>query len=340
MILLERLLKRVHKKVFILIFVLMVQFSFAGLLDSIIKTPPILSLEDSKKIQEEFEERIDEFCYLPGSVVYFDSDSTCFSPVQAQINNYIQYFDEHRDLENPDYGLDTLYHFRYRVAMYTYNKFSSTKKRVNKIFDFSHNTFLEYLEEDEEIKEKPWLVKVVEKIFNFIDKYILQPFYRFVVNPIVKLSFFWKAILFVIAIAVFIFVVVIVGRFAARLYPSVELSRGRRKTERGKNIPVEINWLQKAREKIDESSLADASECIYRHLITWSLNRNRIRRYEWWTNRQFLNVMRKRFIEDCKTAEEIITMYEYVIFGHSAVDKKHLEQLIIKADLLKGKKSS
>ncbi len=338
MTLLERLLKRVHKRLFILLSFFMVQFSFAGLLDSIIIMPQLPSEEDAEKIQAAFEEDFNN-CYLPGTILYYKSDSTCYSPVQAQINTYKEYLRDEKNFEDPNHQLDKLYLSRFRLAMYTYSKFSETKNAVKKEYDFSHSIFLEYLEEEEDIKEKSWLVKLVERLIDFFNKYVLEPFYRFIVTPLAKLSFFWKTILFIIAIAIFLFVVVFVGRFAARFYPDVDFNKKRHSTVTGRTVSTEINWLQRAREKIDIAAYAEASDFLYRYLIAWSLDRNRVRRYEWWTNGQFLNIIRKRFAHDFDTVKGIINLYEQVMYGHTEPKENDCKHLVSKAGALEGKKS-
>ncbi len=335
---LEKLLNKVRKKAFVIVTILMVQYSFAGILDSILYPPNLPSLSEAESLRTEFEEEYDN-CYLPGTILYFKTDTTCFSPVQVQINNYNEYFQDSKDYEEPDIQMDSLYKIRYRLAMYAYKKFSKTKDKLRKDYDFSHSTFLQYLDEEEDIKEKSWLVKLVEKIYYFIEKYILKPFFKFIVAPVAKLSFFWKVILFILAIAVFLFVVVVVGRFAARFYPDVEFSKGKYSTVKGRNLPLNIDWLQRARENVNTASYSEATDCLYRYLISWSLDRSRIRRYEWWTNRQFLNIVRKRFKNDFNTADNIVYLYEQVIYGHTQPNKNDLESLVSRAGVLEGKKS-
>lgn len=309
----------------ILFYIFGIQISFGGILDSISIIPPQITIEQADLIREEFESDFDEFCYLPGSVLYYYNDSTCYSPVQAKIDNY-----------DSD---DSISLFNYKMAMYTYDKFGSSKEVVKNIFEFSHETFLDYLEEEEQVKDKGWLIKIIEWVSRFIDKYLMGPLeklFSMLMKPLAKLSPFWKIFFILLSSAMVIFITFIIGKFFAKIYPDTSAVLKRRVPAGSIRKITASEWLQKAKEFVKDSDTTGAVECLYRYLIGWTKLNNRVRRYEWWTNRQLLNVIKKRFPDDYQNFSEIIYKYELGIYGHVELSVSEIEDMILLASTLKG----
>jgi hypothetical protein len=309
----------------------------AGLLDSIIAPPRLLSLERAQNIRGYFLDNADDICSFPGSVLYFNSDTTCFSPTLWYIDGYDNTVSSASDSETTNMVPDSLQEYRFRMAMTTFRRFGPPRKKNPKVYHFTHATYLKYLEEKEEIRKMPFLYRILMRFLEFINKFILQPLYRLIITPFEKLPFFWKTVLFTAAVAVFIVVVVVLGRFAARIYPVTDRSAAALNTGGGKESSEEKNWLQMARGHYNNRQPAVAVECLYRYLITWFLNRNKVQRYEWWTNRQFLAILQTRFGGDVPIAEKIISTYEQVVYGHYPAELQRVEALIEMAERLRGR---
>ncbi|MBN1760334.1 MAG: DUF4129 domain-containing protein [Chitinispirillaceae bacterium] len=314
---------------------LLLRCSFAGLLDSLVTPPPLLSLEQAEKTSRRHFRSDKDFCSLPGSILHFRNDSTCFNPARKFAVDYVNY---RSVIDDSVVSPDTLPEYNFRVAMSTYRRLGSPRKTNPKKYRFSHATFLKYLEEETEINEMPFLLRQLERFLRFIEKYILTPFFRLILFPFQKLPFFWKIVLFTIAVAGFTAIVFMLGKFTARILPAGDLSAGRNNDGTPATVFTdETTWLRKARDHVENLQPTDAMECLYRYLITWFLSRNKVQRYEWWTNRQFLSILRKRFNGDIPIAEPIISTYERVTYGHYPVEQQHLRELLTLAEQLKGK---
>lgn len=342
-ILLERPLKRTHSVLLIFLLITGVRLAGAALLDSVVRLPPLPSLDEARAMERRFNDSLVPFCDRPGSIRHFSSDSTCFNPAWQYGIGKKQDSDDSLDADDSLVSASTADSTalrNYLVAMYTYDKFSAPMNKLSKACSFSHAIFLGYLEEEAPVAQKSWLLKAIEKILDAIDRYFFQPLLRYLIGPVARFSLFWKIVVFAVSVSLFIFVMVTVARFAAKFYPVPAVGASGRKRENGAVYPAPVDWLQKARVLCGQGSLVAASECVYRHLLSWTSDRSRIKRYEWWTNRQLLRVVKKRFAGDYATARDIVDAYEYAVFGHTPVDAGRLGELIERADLLEGRKSS
>lgn len=294
---------------------------------------PVISLEESESVRQQFEFFSDDFCNLPGSVFIFKDDSICYNPVREYINR----FDTAND--SPD-SVDSITSLNYRIAMQTFKKFGKIEHNYNQKYSFSHSEFIRHLEEEKPVKEKPLWIKRLERVAQWIEKHILLPLAIILSGSIGKWPLLLKAVVIGASVILFIFLVIIIAGFTKRIYPDIQFHDDKTRSHASDQPTSEIDWLNKAQEYASDSRYADASDCVYRHLIYWFVQRNKIRRYEWWTNRQFLHLIKVRFNEDYIIAESIITTYERCVYGHQPVDMDSISQLIDSAAMLRGKGSA
>lgn len=322
-----------HRLFFFIILPFLVQQPSAGLLDSIFIVNPVISLEEAGYIRQQFESFSDDFCHFPGSIFNFKDDSICYNPVQEYIDN----FDIVKDTS---YNADSIASINYRIAMQTFKKFGKIEQGNNQNYSFSHTVFISHLEDEKPVSEKPFWIKQVERAAQWIGKHILLPLSLILSGSISKWSLLLKAVVIGVSIILFIFLVIIIAGFTKRIYPDIQFQNDRSRLHTNDQSTLETDWLNKAKEYASGSRYTDASDCLYRHLICWFMKRNKIRRYEWWTNRQFLHLIKERFNEDYVIAESIITTYERCVYGHQTIDRDLIRKLIDSASMLRGKSST
>jgi hypothetical protein len=287
--------------------------------------PPALSDSTATAVHIAFITGSTDLCDLPGTVPDFGDDSSCFHPLMDYINRY----------EKGDTGasgiLDSINEDNYRIALSTYNALSRIPNNGGKEFHFSHTRYLSLITRPEEPEELPWLLKKLKQILSFLNKYVWQPLKKLLVIPFKGLALGWQIFLITVAALVFIAVIVMASKGISRMsYVSDYSQQGEKGLQSG-TVRIKINRLALARELLEKGNLLKALEVMYQWLIEIFSGRGRIKTYEWWTNRQFLTLIKGRFPAGYGISSKIINQYEEAVYGHREIDTHVLNNLIEEA---------
>jgi len=305
---------------------------FAGMPDSVIAEPQLPSLRTAKTIERQLLRRIDEGCQCPGCIPGYNADTACFAPILKYCHNF------HREeREEGESAVDSVTLRDYLIAMSTYHQLGSVKQTI--LPEFSHQRFLETVKNEEKIIEKPWYLKLLDYIINWIYVHIWKPLYESLAARFGHERLIRFILITLIALTVFATIITTTVFFVRRFYPVNDTADGTvHHKNRISHVKKEI-WLERAKAAVSENRYDEAVTCIYRHCTEWYTIRNKIKRFEWWTNRQFLQLVKARFSTDHTAVVRIITSYEQCIFGHFSIDHTRVTDLLSLASSLSGKQS-
>jgi len=151
---------------------------------------------------------------------------------------------------------------------------------------------------------------------------------RVLVEPLRNLDLPLRVLLSAAAAILLAAAAVMISRFAHRIYPSqdAKLNPGAYAVA-ARELPSPMQ----ARRLLDEGDFRNSVSVLYSWLSFHADAGNIVKRYEWWTNRQFCRMLNERSKDLCNLAQEIIGAYEQIVFGHRAADRAVLELLIEKS---------
>jgi len=323
----------VRKTVVALVLFAGIRLVSAGMPDSVIAEPQLPSLRTAKTIERRLLQRIDDDCRCPGCIPGFNADTACFTPVLKYCKSFHAAENEAGDSAAPD----SVTVRNYLIAMSAYHQLSTVKEADVPVF--SHHRFLEYVTVDDEVTEKPWIVKIFERILNWLDIHVWAPLIRAVADRFGHKHIVRFVLTALLALTVFTIIVIISIQLIRRFYPLSDTADSHLPRKSAASGGIREIWLDKAAAAVSENRFDDAITCIYRHCTEWYTARNKIRRFEWWTNRQFLQLVKSGFSRDYDAATSIITAYEQCIFGHFSIDRSRITDLLSLASSLSGKRT-
>ena len=296
-----------------------------------LESPPLLSDAEAYAIRTEFEARADSFCQLPGTIANYTEDSVCFNPLQYYINKY--YYDTAKIAFD-----DSLRERQVKIALYSYDKFTHFPVKHKSKFRSSHKRFLSFAVEKKETQEMPWILKKLEDVMLWLKKHIWDP----LMNPLYKsfrrLSVGFKIFVVIAGMILFLVLIALIARAVSRVYPAVDYSDKTVRKRKRAVVVTQRNRLEKAYALFTGGEFQKALEQVYVWLLECFTGRNGIKRYEWWTNRQFLDLVRKRRPEKHALALKVIQQYEETVYGHRSVGQQKLAALFNSLDSAREKR--
>lgn len=256
-------------------------------------------------------------CELPGAIVSSDYDQDCYHPIKDHL----------------DYS-DTVNY----TAIYTFRRFCIPPQNTFIPFDtarFSHKDFLSVydIKEETEKKKASWLTKALNQLviwwsdaIRFIKKHLI--------SPLRTLDLSWKIIVTIGAVFLIVGISFLTSRFAKRIYPQQNARLERFPFEaRGEKIPS----LQQAQALLENGDARGSVSELYGWMAHTADQLNLVKRYEWWTNRQFAKLINKRSSDMSALAVRIIGEYESIVFGHRPAESSSLRELIEKSSSVSKK---
>lgn len=305
--------------------------SLYGQPQNFLESPPLLSDAEAYTIRTDFEARADSFCQLPGTIVNYAEDSVCYNPLQYYIHNY--YYDTTKMAFS-----DSLREWQVKIALYSYDKFTNFPVRRKSKLHFSHKRFLSFVVHKEKPREMPWILKKLEDILLWLKKHIWDPLMTPLYKSFQKLSPGFKIVVIIAGMILFLVLIALIARVVSRVYPAVDYSEKKVIKRKRAVVVTQRNRLEKAYALFAEGKLQEALEQVYVWLLECFTGRNGIKRYEWWTNRQFLDLVQKRRPEKHAFAQQVIQQYEEAVYGHRPVAKQKLGVLFNSLDTGGGRR--
>jgi hypothetical protein len=303
----------------------LVIFSLYGQPQTFLESPPLLSDAEAYTIRTDFEARVDSFCRLPGTIVNYSEDSVCFNPLQYYINSY--YYDTAKIAFD-----DSLREWQVKIALYSYDKFTHFPVKHKSTFRFSHTRFLSFAVEKKEPREMPWILKKLEDIMLWLKKHIWDPLMKPLYKSFRRLSVGVKILVVIAGMILFLLLIALIARAVSRIYPAVDYSDKTVRKRKRAVVVTRRNRLEKAYALFTGGELQKALEQLYVWLLEYFTGRNGIKRYEWWTNRQFLDLVKKRRPEKHPLAQQLIQQYEETVYGHRTVGQQKMAALFKSID--------
>jgi hypothetical protein len=265
-------------------------------------------------------------------VLYHYDNNPCSIPGAIQVSNDSC---KHPLFKYTTYnGLsDTLIHssdstqtrpMKARTTLLAFLRFSEIPSSSPKLSNLKHDQFLKLVEVKNEVRKMPWIIKKLFAVWYFVVK-VIEKIFNVVINPVMKLSTLWKAVLVIIITLMATCIVIIVSRFSARFYPSTFDNKDNAKLL---HDVKDSNWLSCAQSHLNQKMYTECISDIYRWFLQSIDSRKMVRRYEWWTNRQLLELIRVRNKNHYPLAGRIIGLYEQTIYGHRVPESEIVEQLM------------
>lgn len=264
-------------------------------------------------------------CELPGAVGIKDNsyDSLSADYSSSCTHTLKKYIDRSFSQTDSLYTTSSV-----STAIYTFHRFCIPEKSTFLPFDtgrFSHQQFLAlYDEEEPEIKKESWFAKMLNKAYvwfsDFI-KYINDEY----ISPLRTLDFSWKVFITVAAVALLIGLSAVASRFAKRIYPQQNAQLG---TSPYMVHRESIPTLGEAQSLLETGDIRGAVSVLYGWVAYTSDKFNIVKRYEWWTNRQFIILIKGRSSVLGGIASDIVREYENIVFGHRSPQEDSLQELI------------
>lgn len=286
--------------------------------------PPVPDSSSREAVLEFVADRYE--CELPGAVKKesydtFDSlDADYHSSCTHTLKKYID-----RSFSQTDSLYITS---SVSIAIHTFHRFCIPEKSTFLPFDttrFSHQHFLTlYDEREPEVKKESWFAKMFNKAyvwFSDLVKHINEEY----IKPIRMIDISWKIIITVAAVGLLIGLSVVASRFARRIYPQQNAQLGINPyMVQSEHIPT----LGEAQSLLEKGDLRGSVSVLYGWIAYTSDKINLVKRYEWWTNRQFVRLIRGRSSAFGSIASDIVGEYENIVFGHRSSQEASLQDLI------------
>jgi hypothetical protein len=239
---------------------------------------------------------------------------------------------DYLDYTRPDTNAveeDTAAAYRHRrmlTALYAYWRFGLKADDVPCRYRLSHEHFLAIMGAREKPREAPWILRQALRLLQVIDKYILSPLVDALAGPFKRLAALWKALVIVGAAIFVLALLFLIAKGVERAYSPGDV-RIERAAGGGAVSQGPRDRLAQARRCIDAGRYADAAEMLYKWLIAANSGPRGVRRREWWTNRQFLDIMRMRHPGRLESARRIVMEYERTAYGHKPADEVLVKSL-------------
>lgn len=260
-------------------------------------------------------------CELPGSIPLYKGDS-CYNPV-------FQYCTFDTTADTAYSCRDTAKTRNLQIALYTFHKFSTIEKGYKKQFRFSHQRYLLQLTtKQKEEKKTSWLMRKIGHLLRLLNIHILIPLQKALVTPLQKLLWGWKVLALALGIAGFILFIYVFAKSIHRFYPVLDY-----RSNPFSDASVSLNydhkhWLSKAQQFYRGGDYKSSIDCLYKWLIEHFAGFKGVQRQEWWTNHQFLELVKNRFPDNYQLANAIIRYYERSIYGHKFVEETTVHELL------------
>ncbi len=303
----------------------------ASVLELISKTsdcglPGAIPPREISAVEPEYDEdSVHDFYDEYGDETYSDSDYAEYDESEEEdcdhpLLKYISIYSAQNDSADTSVEENT--------AIYTFNRFcmadSSSFRRLDSNH-FRHANFLSFLKQEKEPKviKESWVIRMldrawlwIEKVFKWIDAHFTK--------PLRGLDLSWKIILSICTVFLLIVIAFLLSRFVGRLYPQQEAQLSGNISVTTKRSPSP----QDAQEYFLRGELRQSISVLYDWAIFQADRSNIVKRYEWWTNRQFIKLLSERESSYGLLARNIIRFYEDIVFGHRTVELSALESLI------------
>lgn len=303
----------------IIIFVVNSAFTFEGI------APP---QPDSSQIQAVLNFiHNKQICELPGSTGSSDQ-KTCFHP----LSTYLQRF---REPDNDSEVREPIPQ-QTSTALYTFHRFCLPDTNSFTPLDpkrFEHGNFLSLLETEEpSASEESFLVRLANIFVMFLVNAVIL-LRTVLLEPLQELTPPLKLLFAAVGAILFILLSVALSRVAKKLYPPEDTRLSGNHSAQTEHLPT----LHHAEELLQTGDVRGSVTTAYKWLVYISDKNNLVKRYEWWTNRQFIALLFKRSPSLGKLGKDVITHYETVVYGHQKVEIQVLKNLIDNCLLKSGK---
>ncbi len=257
---------------------------------------------------------LDSPCTVAGAV---RSDTGCIHPLQS----YFARTDtsEYRHWDSSDCA-------RAKTALLTFRHFSGISSQPNQKLLASHSAYLTLLRKPPEQKQAPWIVRKLSELWIIFKENVLAPLFASVREPLSKLNPVWRIIVLILVAFGVLAIVVFSTKFLARFYPESDYRQDTGHAGATRATPAE--WLNRAHNAASGKNYPQSVDFLYRWLVSFMSTRGIVRRHEWWTNRQFLSLIRHRSPGRVSVAEGIVRLYEDTFYGHRSPSEQAITSLL------------
>lgn len=211
-----------------------------------------------------------------------------------------------------------------QTTLHAFLQFSEIPSSSPRVKNLKHDQFLMLVETKKEVRKMPWIINMFLKVWYFITN-VIGKIIDLIIKPVMKLSPLWKVVLVIIIALLVTGIIIIVSRFSSRFYPSSYNNK-----ENGKLLPEngDPDWLSSAQSHLNNKMYAECISDLYLWLLQSIDSRKMVRKHEWWTNRQLLEIIKVRNKKHYPLAGRIIGIYEQTIYGHRVPESETVEQLM------------
>jgi len=179
-----------------------------------------------------------------------------------------------------------------------------------------------------EEKKASWFIRKIEYLRRLFNTSVWIPLQKALVTPLQKLLRGWKLLALALGIAGFILFIYVFAKSIHRFYPVFDY---RSNPLSGTSVSPHYDhkhWLLKAQQFYTGEDYKSSIDCLYKWLIEHFAGFKGVQRQEWWTNRQFLELVNNRFPDNYQLADAIIRYYERSIYGHKFVEETTVHELL------------
>jgi len=182
-----------------------------------------------------------------------------------------------------------------------------------------HGIFLDLLESDYEIEKESlifrWLGKIWEGFINFLT-FLYETYLK---GKIPSFNGIGKLFYLVIGAVLLLLILFVLAPFL----PNITSLKNAMDFSVEPDVKVKNNsnrLLSQVSGHINNENYRMGLVYLYRWFICWAEERKFVRKGDWWTNRQLINVFIKRNPDKSDLARNIIKTYEKTEYGHKDPD--------------------